>query len=103
VRESGVKVLARLLDEGAPERGPTDRQKGLAKSAREWLQQISEEDLPRVAEQARVAFSAGSGQATAELETTGYAGSEIPDRPVTQARTAPRSAHRPGSAQDRGW
>jgi hypothetical protein len=72
VRESGVKVLARLLEQGAPERGPTVRQSGLALSARQRLQQIVEDDLPRIAIQAEAALSAGSEEATADLS----AGSE---------------------------
>ena len=59
VRESGVKVLADLLDHGEP---------GLALTARLTLQRISEEDLPRIAALARAAHDAGHGQAVTQLE-----------------------------------
>jgi hypothetical protein len=78
VRESGVKVLARLLEQGAPERGPTARQNGLAQSARQRLQQIVQEDLPRIAAQAQTALSAGSAEATADPKPAPQAGTENP-------------------------
>jgi phosphate transport system substrate-binding protein len=58
-RESGVKVLAELLDHGEP---------ALALTARLTLQRISEEDLPRIAALARAAHDADHGQAVAQLE-----------------------------------
>ena len=58
-RESGVKVLAELVDHGEP---------GLALTARLTLQRISEEDLPRIAALARAACNAGHGQAVTQLE-----------------------------------
>lgn len=85
VRESGVKVLARLLEQGAPERGPTARQSGLALSARQRLHQIVEEDLPRIAQQAQAALSSAAGKATASLEPAPEAGSEIRSEPPESA------------------
>jgi D-xylose transport system substrate-binding protein len=58
-RESGVKVLADLLDHGEP---------ALALTARLTLQRISEDDLPRIAALARAAHDADHGQAVAQLE-----------------------------------
>jgi len=59
VRESGVRVLADLVDHAEP---------GLALTARLTLQRISEEDLPRIAVLARAAHDAGPGQAVTQLE-----------------------------------
>ena len=59
IRESGVKVLAELLDHGEP---------GLALTARQILQRISEEDHPRIAALARAAQDADHGQAVTQLE-----------------------------------
>jgi hypothetical protein len=94
VRESGVKVLARLLEEGALERAPTDRQKGLAQSARGRLRRISEEDLPRIAEQARAALSADSGEATSDLKPAGEASSEILSESPRRKASGPTTGSR---------
>lgn len=64
VRESGVAELAELLDTAVP---------GLALSARQALQQISDEDL-LVAAVARVALEASQGAAASEV------GRELADR-----------------------
>ena len=64
IRESGVKVLAELLDHGQP---------GLVLTARQTLQRISEEDLSRIAALARAALDAGNGQAVTQLEAQGQA------------------------------
>ena len=59
IRESGAKVLAELLDHGEP---------GLALTARQELQRISEEDHPRIAALARDALDADHEQAVTQLE-----------------------------------
>ncbi len=59
IRESGVKVLADLLDHGEP---------GLALTARQELQRISEQDQPRIAALAQAALDADHGQAVKYLQ-----------------------------------
>jgi len=59
IRESGVGILAELLDHGEP---------GVILTARETLQRVSEEDLPRVAALARTALRAQPGQAQSLVE-----------------------------------
>jgi hypothetical protein len=57
-RETAVAELARLLDTGPP---------GLALSARQALERIGAEDIPRVAAVARVALGASPGTAAHEV------------------------------------
>jgi hypothetical protein len=59
VRESGVKVLAELLDHGGP---------GIALTARQTLQRIREEDHPRIAALAKAAQDADRGHAVTQVE-----------------------------------
>jgi hypothetical protein len=88
VRETGVKVLAELLVQGPP---------GLAVTARQKLQQISEEDLPKIAEQARTALLANPGPAVARRdakeqtvrETTDTAGRRGDPLPVITSTPPP--------------
>jgi Caspase domain len=58
VRETAVAELAELLDSGRP---------GLALSARQALQQVSDEDIPRVAAVAQVALEASPGAAVRKV------------------------------------
>jgi len=58
VRETGVTELAELLDAAQP---------GMALSARQALQQISDEDIPRVAAIARLALEGPPGTAAREV------------------------------------
>jgi hypothetical protein len=58
VRETGVAELAELLDTAEP---------GLALTARQTLEQIASEDLPRVAEVARAALGAPPGTAADQV------------------------------------
>ena len=64
IRESGVKVLAELLDHAEP---------GLALTARQTLQRIREEDHPRIAALARAAHDADHGDAVTQLEAQEHA------------------------------
>jgi uncharacterized caspase-like protein len=58
IRETAVAELAQLLDTARP---------GLVMCARQALQQISDEDIPRVAAVARLALEAPQGSATREV------------------------------------
>ena len=79
VRESGVRVLADLLDHGEP---------GLALTARQTLQRISEEDLPRIAALARAAQDADHGQAVTQLEAEEQARREAEEQARREAERA---------------
>ena len=76
VRESGVRVLADLLDHSEP---------GLALTARQTLQRISEEDLPRIAALARAAQDADHGQAVTQLEAEEQARREADEQARREA------------------
>jgi outer membrane protein assembly factor BamB len=87
VRESGIAELAALLDTAGP---------GLALTARQMLQQVAEEDVPRLADLARAALGASAGDAGQEVEQKRAQGDRPPDdhRRWTWRRLMPRS--RPG-------
>jgi len=84
VRESGVKVLADLLDHGEP---------GLALTARLTLQRISEEDLPRIAALARAAHDAGPRQAVTQVEAQERARQEAEEHAGREHAGAQRQKH----------
>ena len=97
VRESGVRVLADLLDHGEP---------GLALTARQTLQRISEEDLPRIAALARAAQDADHGQAVTQLEAEEQARREAEEQARREAeeqarREAEEQARREAEEQAR--
>jgi Nitrate and nitrite sensing/Caspase domain len=98
VRESGVAELAELLDTARP---------GLALSARQALQHISDKDNPQVSAVARVALNAIRGMAAREVrqelakrdqhgQTDRAAGQILPGalRATSAVPAAPRQTHR---------
>jgi peptide/nickel transport system substrate-binding protein len=89
IRESGVKVLADLLDHGKP---------GIALTARLRLQRIIEEDHPRLAALARAAHEADQGQAVTQLEAL-LAALEEARREAEKALTAPEKLASPQPAE----
>ena len=74
-----MRVLADLLDHGEP---------GLALTARQTLQRISEEDLPRIAALARAAQDADHGQAVTQLEAEEQARREAEEQARREAERA---------------
>ena len=86
VRETAVAELAELLDAARP---------GLVLSARQALQQISDEDIPRVAAVARVALEAPQGTAAREVSR------ELAERDQARSRPAGKPSEA-GQAAGRG-
>ena len=101
IRETAVAELAELLDVARP---------GLVLSARQALQRISDEDIPRVAAVARMALEASQGTAArevrqelAERDQRGKRGWKPSKRPAAEAEEQARlEAEQAAAAEGRG-